>query len=427
MIDSHTYTQYLEILRQELVPALGCTEPIAIAYCASKTREVLGYFPEKITIGCSGNIVKNVKGVTVPNSRGMKGIDVAAVLGAVGGNPDRLLEALEEVSEKDIEKTKSLLRDSNYCICKLVQGDDNLIIQCEMEGQGHTAFVEIKNKHTFITKIKKDGALVFNQEVENGDDSVTTEYSLLNVHDIIAFAEALDISDIEDTLERQISYNSEISHEGLINSWGVNAGKTLLHKYGQNADISVKARAAAAAGADARMSGCAKPVVINSGSGNQGITLTMPIVEYAKELHISRETTLKALALANLIAIHQKQYIGDLSAYCGVVCAATGGASGVAYMLGGGYEEISNTITNSICTVGGMVCDGAKPSCAAKISIALEAALQGYSMQAVGGVFREGEGMVKQDVEQTIQSIGKMAQVGMHSTDVEILKIMLEN
>jgi L-cysteine desulfidase len=425
-MDKSTYASYVSILKQELVPALGCTEPIAIAYCSSKAREVLGCLPQKVTIGCSGNIIKNVMGVTVPNSGGLKGIDVATVLGLVGGNPDKLLETLQDVTEEHILKTKELLKDPNYCSCKLVQGDDNLIIVCEMEGEGHTALVEIKNKHTHITRIEKDGVLVFSQAVDSDDDLEKPDYSLLNVQDIIAFADNLVMEDVEEILGKQIDFNSEISREGLENPWGVNVGKSLLQRNGDKPSVSIKARAAAAAGSDARMSGCAKPVIINSGSGNQGITLTMPIVEYAKELKASREMVLKSLALANLVAIHQKQYIGDLSAYCGVVCAATGSASGVAYMLGGRYQEISNTIINSICTVGGMVCDGAKPSCAAKISIALEAALNGYSMQENGGVFQQGEGMVKQDVESTIRSIGQMAQVGMQSTDVEILRIMLE-
>ena len=425
-MDERKYAAYVAILKHELVPALGCTEPIAIAYCSAKAREVLGCLPEKITMGCSGNIIKNVMGVTVPNSGGLKGIDVATVLGIVGGKPDMLLEVLGSITAEDIEKTKELLSDPQYCTCTLVQGDDNLIIVCEVEAQGHTALVEIKNRHTHITRIEKDGKLLFSQALEEHVGEGDLDYSLLNVQDIISFADSLHLEDVQEVLEQQIAFNSEISHEGLSNSWGANVGRSLLKSNGGHSDVKTKARAAAAAGSDARMSGCAKPVIINSGSGNQGITLTMPIVEYAKELKAPHETVLKALAIANLVAIHQKQYIGDLSAYCGVVCAATGSASGVAYMMGGRYEEISNTITNSICTVGGMVCDGAKPSCAAKISIALEAALNGYCLQDNGGVFKQGEGMVKRDVESTIRSVGKMAQVGMHSTDVEILKIMLE-
>lgn len=425
-MDERIYATYVAILKQELVPALGCTEPIAIAFCASKAREILGCLPEKVRIGCSGNIVKNVMGVTVPNSGGLKGIEVATVLGLVGGKPEKLLETLEDVTQEDIEKTKQLLQDPSFCTCDLVMGEDNLIIVCEVQAAGHTALVEVKSKHTHITRIEKDGKLLFSQEVEKNEALEKPDYSLLTIEDIISFADSLNDEDAERLLGKQIAYNSEISKEGLERNWGVNVGRTLLMRNGSNADVRIKARAAAAAGSDARMSGCAKPVIINSGSGNQGITLTMPIVEYAKELKASRSLELRSLALANLVSIHQKQYIGDLSAYCGVVCAATGSASGVAYMKGGRYEEISNTIINSICTVGGMVCDGAKPSCAAKISIALEAALDGYAMQENGGVFKQGEGMVKQDVEKTIRSIGKMAQVGMHSTDVEILKIMLE-
>jgi L-cysteine desulfidase len=425
-MDKTIYTNYVAILKQELVPALGCTEPIAIAYCAAKARETLGCFPGQVRIGCSGNIVKNVMGVTVPNSGGLKGIDVATVLGIVGGKADRELEALSDVTEADIEKTKELLKVPGYCSKSLVQGDDNLIIVCEVEGEGHSALVEIKSRHTHITRIERDGKLLFSQDAIADESGEKPDYGLLNVKDIIAFADELKIEDVEPVLGRQIEFNSEISREGLEHPWGANVGKSLLSRNGGMVDVKLKARAAAAAGSDARMSGCAKPVIINSGSGNQGITLTMPIVEYAKELGSSRTMVLKALALANLVAIHQKQFIGDLSAYCGVVCAATGSASGVAYLLGGRYREISDTITNSICTVGGMVCDGAKPSCAAKISVALEAALSGYAMAEHGGVFRHGEGMVKSDVERTIRSIGKMARVGMQSTDEEILKIMLE-
>ncbi|WP_320128792.1 L-serine ammonia-lyase, iron-sulfur-dependent, subunit alpha [uncultured Sphaerochaeta sp.] len=426
MIDKKKYDTYVAILKHELVPALGCTEPIAIAYCSAKAKEVLGCLPEKVKMGCSGNIIKNVMGVTVPNSGGLKGIEVAAVLGIVGGDPSKLLEVLGSVTNEDIEKTKQLLADPSYCSCSLVEGEDNLIIVCEVEGQGHTALVEIKNKHTHITRIEKDGKALFTQESLAEEEAEDLDYNLLNVQDILAFADELKVEDLGMVLENQITFNSEISQEGLKNSWGVNVGRSLLSQNGKLSDVRIKARAAAAAGSDARMSGCALPVVINSGSGNQGITLTMPIVEYAKELKASKELTLKSLALANLIAIHQKQYIGDLSAYCGVVCAATGSACGVAFMQGANYEEISDTITNSICTVGGMVCDGAKPSCAAKISIALEAALNGYSLQGNGGVFKQGEGMVKKDIESTIKSVGKMANVGMHSTDTEILRIMLE-
>jgi L-cysteine desulfidase len=421
------YNLFVELLKQELVPAMGCTEPIAIAYCAAKAVEVLGDSPEKIIVSSSGNMVKNVCGVTVPNSDGLKGIDVAAVLGVVAGNPNKKLEVISEVKPEDIERTKELLKNKDYCECKLIEGVDNLFIIVEVFAKGNSALVEIQEKHTNITKIEKNGKIIFSKD--NNEEDVKEEkldLTPMSVKSILEFIDELDIEDVRDTLQNQMDCNSAISKEGLTNDWGVKAGKTILKSAGKNPNVREKAIAAAAAGSDARMSGCPLPVVINSGSGNQGITLTMPVMVYAEELGVSEEIRFKALALANLIAIHQKRFIGDLSAYCGAVCAATGAASGIAYMNGDGYDVIAGTITNSICTIGGMICDGAKPSCATKISGSVDNAIRAYEIKKNGGEFSEGEGLVKKDIELTIRAVGRMAFVGLHSTDVEILNIMLE-
>ncbi len=421
-MERNLYENCLTILKNELIVALGCTEPIAIAYAAARARETLADTPVQCVVRCSGNIVKNVMGVTVPNSGGMRGIDTAAVLGIVGGDPARELQVLENVTPEHIEKTKALLREG-FCTCELAADVENLYIEVSLKGAaGHTSAVELRDRHSNITRIARDGKTLFSglreQTLEQGDKS------LLTVETILAFADEAALSDIEGPIARQIEYNTAISNEGLTGCYGAQAGRVLLHT-GRPDDLRTRAKAAAAAGSDARMSGCPLPVVINSGSGNQGITITMPLVEYAKAYGVGQERLYRALAAANLIAVHQKKYIGSLSAYCGAVSAACGAGAGIAYMLGGSYELISRTITNTIATIGGMVCDGAKPSCAAKIASAVECALLGLSLAQEGHVFQPGEGMVKETVEQTIESIGRMGRVGMHETDIEILNIML--
>lgn len=418
------YNNYVEILRSELVPALGCTEPIAIAYAAAKARETLGCMPESMEIRCSGNIIKNVKGVTVPNSGGLKGIDVAAVLGIVGGDAGRGLEVLQTITQEHIDRAKELV-SKGFCKCGLIEGVENLYIVAAVRAGEQDASVEIKTKHTHITKITKNGEILFTQ-----DDCATGEgmvdKSLLNVREIIQFADELKVEDVAPILDQQVEMNTAIAKEGLSKPYGAQVGQTLL-KYYDKDDVRVRAKAMAAAGSDARMSGCALPVVINSGSGNQGMTVSLPIVEYAKDMGADHGQLCRALALGNLIAILQKRYIGSLSAFCGAVCAATGAASGITYLHGGRYDEISKTITNTLANVGGIVCDGAKPSCAAKIAESVDAAILGYLMGAKeGNAFGPGEGLVKENVEETIESIGRMGREGMKPTDVEILNIMIE-
>ncbi len=422
-MDKRLYDNYCGILKAELVPALGCTEPIAIAFAAAKARDVLGCMPEQIEMSCSGNMIKNVKGVTVPNSGGMKGIDVAATLGVVGGDADSQLEVLEHVTQEHIEKTRHLV-EQGFCICNLAEDVENLYIVAAAKGQGHEAEVTIINRHTYITKIVKDGETVFERSLEHDGDSKAIDRSELNVKDILDFADEVDIDDVKEVLERQVIYNTAIAQEGLNKKYGAQVGRTLIQCYGNN--VKTRARAKAAAGSDARMSGCSLPVVINSGSGNQGMTVSLPVIEFAKEWNLGEEALYRALVVSNLIAVHQKKYIGSLSAYCGAVSAACGAGAAITYMTGGGYEKVCETIVNTIANVGGIVCDGAKPSCAAKIASAVDAAIMAHYMGMVNRTFHPGEGIVKDDVEETIRSVGYIGRVGMKKTDVEILNIMID-
>lgn len=421
-MDKQLYEKYIKILRHELVPALGCTEPIAIAFAAAKAREVLGEMPESVELCCSGNIIKNVKGVKVPNSNGLKGIDVAATLGIVGGRAERELEVLEDVTQEDIDRTKELV-SQGFCKCTLKEGVENLYIVAKVKSGSHSAEVTIINRHTLITRIVKDQEVLF--ELATSEESPEyVDKSVLNVKDILQFANEVKIEDIKDILERQIKMNSAIADEGLKHAYGVQVGRTLLKEYGT--DVKVRARARAAAGSDARMGGCSMPVVINSGSGNQGMTVSLPVIEYAKELQVSEEKLYRALVVSNLIAIHQKKYVGSLSAYCGAVSAACGSGAAITYLSGGDYEDVCFTITNTIGNVGGIVCDGAKSSCAAKIASSVEAAIMAHYMGMNHRSFQPGEGIVQEDVEGTIKSMGYIGRVGMKDTDTEILNIMID-
>lgn len=422
-MDSALYANYLAILKHELVPALGCTEPIAIAYAAAKARQVLGDFPDTVEMQLSGNIIKNVKGVTVPNSGGMKGIDTAAVLGIVGGNADKALEVLEEIRPEHIEKTKELV-ERQICSCTLVEGVSNLYIVAKVTKGEHSAEVTIVDQHTNITKILKDGKVLLSKESREKETSSDIDKSKLTVKDILDFADQVQIEDVEEILERQIRLNTAISQEGLDNNYGAQIGKTLMHVWGKG--ITTRACARAAAGSDARMGGCSMPVVINSGSGNQGMTVSLPVIAYAEEWEVSRQKLYRSLVVSNLIAIHQKHYIGSLSAYCGAVSAACGAGAGITYMYGGNYQQMSLTIINTLGNIGGIVCDGAKPSCAAKIASSVDAALMAFHLSIQNKSFLPGEGIIRGDVEETIKSMGYIGRVGMRSTDTEILNIMID-
>lgn len=432
-MNTTTKAAYSRILKKELVTAMGCTEPIAIAYAAAKCREILGAMPQRCHVRCSGNIVKNVMGVTVPNSGGMKGIDVAATLGILGGDASRDLEVLQSVTEEHVEEAKVLL-ENNFCTCALEQGVENLYILIRLTAGEEEAVVEIRNYHKNITRIEKNAEVLFQQERSCTEIAVKDDpdKALLNIADILEFAEAPDEETLQ-LMEYQLRYNLAIAREGMEHRYGAQVGRTLLRGIRTlNPDTArAGAKAYAAAGSDARMNGCAMPVVINSGSGNQGLTASLPVKIYADAYGIGRERMLRSLVVSNLIAIHQKQYIGSLSAYCGAVSAACGAGAAIAYLLGEKqtaaelYRQVADTITNTIATVGGMVCDGAKSSCAAKIATAVDCAITAYELSRYGNVFQPGEGLVMESVEDTIESVGRMGREGMHATDLEILQIML--
>ena len=416
---------YTDILRNELIPAMGCTEPIAIAYAAAMARKILADEPEHITINCSGNMIKNVKGVKVPNSGGQRGIEVAATLGVVGGNPDKKLEVIAEVTDEDREKTRELVAQK-FCDCNYVENVPNLYIQAIIRSKDHDAEVVIAEHHTDIALIKRDGQVLVEQGIKNeySDAIHAGDRNLMSLKGLLDYANLVDLSEVQDILNRQIKMNSAISQEGLDNPWGASVGKTILENFGNN--VKSCACACAAAGSDARMSGCPMPVVINSGSGNQGITVTMPVVVYARELSLSDEKRMRALIISNLVSIYIKHYIGALSAFCGAVSASCGAGAAITYMSGGDYAHIAKTITNTLANVGGIVCDGAKPSCAAKIAASVHAAILAHYMSMNDKSFQPGEGIVEEDVEQTIKNMGYIGKIGMMPTDKEILNVMTD-
>ncbi len=421
-LTAQKYKNYVNILKEELIPALGCTEPIAIAYAAAKAREVLGVLPDRIIAECSGNIIKNVKGVIVPTTKNLRGIEAAAIIGAIGGDSARELEVLTGVGQEHLEQAK-LLIEKGICEEKVLNTPAKLHIIISMYKGEESSLVEIIHKHTNIVRIQKNGQAILEIPHSMEEEAEkTTDRESMNIGDIIEFANTVNIDDVREVLSRQVEYNTAISDEGLHRVYGANIGMTLLSVFGD--DVKVRAKAAAAAGSDARMSGCEMPVVINSGSGNQGMTVSLPVIVYARELSVTTERLYRALCVSNLVAIHQKTKIGRLSAYCGAVSAATGAGAGISYLYGGGIKEISQTITNTLANVSGIVCDGAKPSCAAKIASSVDAALLACYMTMQGRGFGSGEGIVKDNIEGTIDSVGKLAKNGMQVTDEEILKIM---
>ena len=414
---------FLSTLQKELIPALGCTEPIAIAYASAKARQVLGEKPDKIHLRCSGNIIKNVKGVAVPNAGGLKGVEAAAILGAIGGDADRELEVLQAVTEDHLAETRALLQ-TDYCTCSLQENVANLHIVAEVFAGDHRASVTIINRHTLITCIEKDGKVLFREDPVAPQEE-TTDWDLWSVESILEYAETVDLSTVHSLLDGQIELNTAIAGAGLRRPFGAQIGRTLLEVCEDTVWTRAKARAAAAS--DARMGGCSLPVVINSGSGNQGLTVSLPVIEYAKHLGVSQEKLYRALVLSNLISIYQKHFIGSLSAFCGAVTAAAGCGAAITWLHGGTLENICDTIANTVANVGGMVCDGAKASCAAKIASAVDAAIMAHHLSMRGLKFQPGEGIIQDDPHKTIQSLGYIGRVGMKSTDVEILNLMLGN
>lgn len=417
------YGAYVQILKEELVPAMGCTEPIALAYAAAKAREILGSIPDKVVIEASGSIIKNVKSVIVPNTNHLKGIPAAATAGIIAGRAEKELEVIAQVTESEIEQMKQFLQTADI---KVVHADNGItfdIIVSVYKGSSY-AKVRIANYHTNIVLMEKDGEVLYEIAVEGEKEEGLTDRNLLNMKDIWDFAMTVDVKDIKETLDRQIAYNTAIAEEGLRGDYGANIGSVLLDTYGD--DIRTRAKAKAAAGSDARMNGCELPVIINAGSGNQGMTCSLPVLEYAKELKSGEDQLYRALTLSNLVAIHQKTGIGRLSAYCGAVSAGAAAGAGIAYLCGGGYEEVIHTVVNALAIVSGMVCDGAKASCAAKIASAVDAGILGYHMYLNGQQFYAGDGIVTKGIEGTITNIGRLGKEGMKETNEEIIKMMIE-
>ena len=417
------YSAYIRILEEELVPAMGCTEPIALAYCAAKARETLGEMPDKVVIGASGSIIKNVKSVIVPNTDHMKGIPAAAVAGIVAGDASKELEVIASVTAEQIADMRSFLDSTPITVEHVDNGLTFEIAVTVFKGESY-AKVRIVNYHTNIVLIEKNGEVLYEVAVEGEGESGLTDRSCLNLADILDFAETVDVADIKSILGRQIRYNTAIAEEGLRGDYGSNIGSVLLQTYGDSS-VMVRAKAMAAAGSDARMNGCEMPVIINSGSGNQGMTTSLPVIEYAKELNCGEEKLYRALAVANLVTIHQKTSIGRLSAFCGAVSAGAGAGAGIAYLMGTDLDGISHTVANAIATTGGIVCDGAKASCASKIATAVEAGILGYNMHVRNQNFQPDDGLVGETPEETIANIGRLGKQGMKGTNEEIIKIMV--
>ena len=415
------YNSYLNILKEELVPAMGCTEPISLAYAAAKAREILGNMPKKIEIEASGNIIKNVKSVVVPNTDGLKGLKASVASGIVAGDSKKALEVIAKVTPEQKQQIATFLETTPITIIPLDR-IAQLDITVKLYDEKHSSAVRIAGHHTNIVAVEKDGEKLFEGHCTDTNANMT-DRSCLKVDKIYDFAETADLGDLKSVIEQQIICNKAIAMEGLAHNWGANIGSTLLRC---DNDVRQKAKAWAAAGSDARMSGCEMPVIINSGSGNQGMTACLPILAYAEEYNIPEERTYRAVALSNLVAIHQKTGIGRLSAYCGAVSAGCAAGCGIAYLMGEPLEVIEHTLENGLGMAAGIVCDGAKPSCAGKIALAVEAGILGYEMSKKGNELQGGDGIIGKDVEETIDHIGRLGRNGMKETDAEILRIMVE-
>ncbi len=416
------YKNYLQILREELVPAMGCTEPIAIAYGAAKARDTLGGIPDRVRVEASGNIIKNVKSVIVPNTNHLKGIEAAVAAGIVAGKSEKILEVIADVSEEQKLDIARYIKDHNI---EVTNANTGLIFDIIITLYKGTEYVKLRisHYHTNISLVEKNGKILFQVGDVAAKEEGLADRSQLNIEDIIDFADTVLLEDVDKLIGRQIDYNYAIAQEGLRGNYGANIGRVMLNTYGN--DIKNRAKAMAAAGSDARMGGCELPVIIVSGSGNQGMAASLPVIEYAKELNVGREKMIRAVLLSDLVTIHQKTGIGRLSAYCGAVSAGCASATGIAYLMGGRYDEIAHTLVNSLAIVSGIVCDGAKASCAAKIVSAVDAGILGYYMYENGQQFYVGDGIVTKGVENTLRNIGRLGKEGMKETDKEIIKIMI--
>ncbi len=415
------YSVYLKILHEELQPAFGCTEPAALAYAAALAAQTLGAAPERLLVTCSGNIIKNVKSVIVPNAGGRKGLDVAAAAGVIAGHAEKKLELLSGMTDSDRQRMDAYLKMASIKIA-LSDSPNPFDIRIDAESGSDTATVRITGGHTNVVLIEKNGTVLLEQRgAQSQMDSPDRES--LSVRRILAFADGVDIADVRALLDRQISCNMAIAEEGMRGDYGANIGIVLLKT---DSSLRTRLKAMAAAGSDARMSGCEMPVIINSGSGNQGITVSVPVVTYARAKGLPQEKLYRALVLANLLAIYQRSGIGCLSAYCGAINAGVAAACGVVYLNDGTFDDIAHTLVNGLAIASGVICDGAKASCASKIAVGIDAGLLGYEMYQNNQQFFNGEGIVKGGVDQTIAAVARLGRDGMRDTDREILHIMID-
>ena len=425
-MNNENYGLYIKILEEELVTAMGCTEPIAIAFAAARARAVLGEEPTKVITKCSGNMIKNAMCVTVPNTDGLVGIKASTIVGIVAGDADKELEVISKVSKEHIEKTKQLM-DKEYCTVERVETDVQLLVQVEVYSENHSAMVEIKFAHNNITEIVKDGEVILKAD-ESPEKylGVFVDRKVLNITDIYDFANTVKIEDVKTLLDMQIEYNMAISKEGLTGNYGVGIGNVILNTGDKN-NIVTKMKAYTAAASEARMSGSAMPVMTNSGSGNQGMTASIPVILYAQDNNLTQEQLYRGLVFSNLVTIHQKTGIGRLSAFCGAVIAGCAVGASITYLKGGSIETIDKTIVNTLANISGIVCDGAKPSCGAKIATSIDASMMGHYIAMTDKSYEYNTGILKEDIESTIKAVGRLGKVGMKTTDEEILDIMLED
>ena len=422
-MEKSLYEGYVNILKEELLPAMGCTEPISVAYAAALARDTLGALPERAEISVSGNILKNVKSVVVPNTGGMKGITAAAAAGIVAGEADKKLEVISSVTPSDRDRITDYLNSVDFSV-KQSHSGCIFDITVKVFSSSDSALVRIAGHHTNVMRIQKNGVDIVNRGEDTEEPDFRTDRRILTVEKIIEFADCFKLSDVYDIIKRQIDYNKAISDEGLKNDYGARVGKVLLGSFGRG--VHNLAKASAAAGSDARMNGCSKPVVIVSGSGNQGMAASLPLITYAESLNSSEEELIRALVVSDLITIHLKTGIGRLSAYCGAVSAGCGAGAGICYLHGGKAEQVSCTVVNALAINSGVICDGAKSSCAAKIASAVEAGILGFEMSRKGSHFCGGDGILDESVEHTIENVGDIARVGMRGTDEEIIKLMIK-
>lgn len=420
------YGMYLAILREELLLAMGCTEPAAVACAAAAARSVLP--PDAALQSCelhvSGNIIKNVKSVVVPNTGGARGLETAAAAGLAGGDARAGLQVIARLDDAGRARMRALLQNCRFTVCPYTSGKV-FYIEVRLHSSAGDARAVIEDFHTNLTVLERDGAPrpLPASAAPRPETAAQTDRTAMTVEDILDFAAGADLDDVRELLQRQIDCNMAIAEEGLRRPWGAQVGRTLLRS--APGDVYTRAAAAGAAGSDARMGGCELPVAIVSGSGNQGLTASVPVIVYAREKGLPHDALLRALLVSDLITIHQKTGIGRLSAFCGATSAGVGAACGIAWLDGGGYEVIAHTIVNALAILSGMVCDGAKASCAAKIATAVNNGLLGYRLFQQGLQFYGGDGIVTKGVENTIANVGRLAREGMRGTDCEILDIMV--